>query len=70
MRKVKCKFWDKETKQYIVAEGLFHQWGCDYEEFENGPGNHTVGIVELLDGRIIRTEPPNIQFLMETDDGR
>jgi len=70
MRKVKCKIWDKETKQYIVAEGLFHQWGCDYEEFEGGPGNYTVGIVELLDGRIIRTEPPNIQFLKEADDGR
>ena len=69
MRKVKCRFWDRETKQYTTAEGLFHQWGCDYEGFEGGPGNYTVGIVELLDGRIIRTEPPNIQFLKEAPDG-
>ena len=68
MRKVKCRFWDKETKQYIVAEGLFHQWGCDFEEFQCGIGNYTIGIVELPGGRIVETVPENIQFLKEAND--
>lgn len=36
----------------------FHQWGAEYDEFENGPGNYTVAIVELEDGSI-KTIPPN-----------
>ena len=44
-------------------EGLFHEWGTDYEEFESGPGNYSVAIVELPDGRIITPRPNDIQFL-------
>jgi hypothetical protein len=44
-------------------EGFFHQWGIDYEEFETGPGNFTVGIVETSDGKIHTPVPSNIQFL-------
>lgn len=36
----------------------FHQWGAEYEEFDTGPGNYTVAIVELEDGTI-KTIPPN-----------
>lgn len=47
--------------------GLFHQWGIDYEEFDNGPGPFTAAIVEREDGRValvyaslIRFEPDNL----------
>lgn len=33
-------------------EGVFHAWGVAYEEFENGPGNYSVAIVEFPDGTV------------------
>lgn len=43
--------------------GYFHQWGVNYEEFESGPGNYTVAIVELPDGRIVMPAADDIIFL-------
>ena len=48
-----------------VVEGVFHQWGVAYEVFETGPGNYSVGIVELPDGRIESVLPSNIKFTSE-----
>ena len=44
-------------------EGKFHGWGSDYEEFESGPGNYTVAIVELPDGKVETVPPYLIRFL-------
>ena len=41
-------FFDKVA----VGSGLFHQFGCDYEEFETGPGNFSTAIVEMPDGSV------------------
>lgn len=30
--------------------GMFHQFGNDFEEFEEGPGNFTTAVVEMPDG--------------------
>lgn len=43
--------------------GLFHQWGSSYDEFEAGPGNFTVAIIELEDGRVVTTAPEYVRFL-------
>lgn len=43
--------------------GYFHQWGMNFEEFENGPGNYSVAIVELPDGRIVMPTANDIEFL-------
>jgi hypothetical protein len=43
--------------------GLFHQWGNDFIELENGPGNYMIAIVELADGSIITPTTDNIEFL-------
>jgi hypothetical protein len=32
--------------------GLFHQWGVEFEEFENGPGNYSTAIIEMSDGSV------------------
>lgn len=56
------KFYEKR-KETIFEKGVFHQFGNDYEEFESGPGNYTVAIVELPDGRIIMPLASDIQFL-------
>ena len=46
-----------------VADGLFHCWGQEYEEFAEGPGNFTVAIIELEDGSIITPHPTDIRFI-------
>lgn len=69
MRKVECKIityeynGDVRNKRETLVNGVFHQWGADYEEYENGPGNYSVGIVELEDGSVQRFIPENIKFI-------
>ncbi|MDF3188065.1 hypothetical protein [Pseudomonas paracarnis] len=48
-------------------EGKFHGWGSGYEEFESGPGNYTVAIVEFPDGKVDTVMPYLIRFL-DSDD--
>ena len=45
-----------------VGRALFHQWGCEFEEFENGVGNCTVAIVEFPDGSVQSVLPHDIKF--------
>jgi hypothetical protein len=47
--------------EWIYA-GVFHEWGVSYEEYDNGPGNFTVGLVEMPDGTIEEVVPSNIKF--------
>ena len=51
--------WEKE----FTNAGLFHQWGCSYEEFESGAGNFTVAIVEMTDGTVEQVLPINLKFV-------
>ncbi|HEN8710601.1 TPA: hypothetical protein U8203_000244 [Pseudomonas putida] len=46
-----------------AAEGKFHGWGVEYEEFESGPGNYSVAIVEMADGTVQTLMPWAIRFL-------
>lgn len=47
----------------FIHKGLFHCWGCEWEEFETNVGNNTVGIIELEDGTIETVIPQNIKFV-------
>ena len=51
---------DKET-----VYGLFHEWGLDYDEFDNGAAGFTVAIIELADGEVVIATPQNVKFLPE-----
>jgi hypothetical protein len=51
------------------GEAVFHQFGCDYEEFESGPGNFSTAIVEWPDGRVENVPAQNIRFLDATGFG-
>jgi len=56
-RKVVVYEWQKakEASHYekvSVGHGIFHQFGCDYEEHECGPGNYSTAIVEMPDGSV------------------
>lgn len=63
VRRCKGKYRDSQLGVVEFEAGLFLQWGCDYDEFENGPGNFTTAIVELPDGRIVTPRARDIQFL-------
>ncbi len=43
--------------------GRFHQWGSNFEEFENGAGNYSTAIVELPDGTVVMPVADDICFL-------
>lgn len=74
MRKVQVNTQVRSTKEQRDAtgcgmwlpktfEGLFHEWGVNYEEFETGPGNFTVAIVELEDGTVDTFPAHQIKFI-------
>lgn len=44
-------------------EGLFHQWACTYNELPSGPGNYTVALIELPDGKIEEVFPFEMKFV-------
>jgi len=50
-----------ETVEF--EEGMFHQWGTESEELENGVGSYMVGIVELPDGKVIMPVASDIRFI-------
>ncbi len=56
-RKVVVYKWQRaEGKSHVEkvsdGHGIFHQFGCDYEEFESGAGNYSTAIVEMPDGSV------------------
>ena len=67
MRKVKVdrELFDVVKKENVKDEfeGKFHCWGAEFEEFDSGPGNYTVAIVEDEKGQIFKVDPDHIQFL-------
>jgi hypothetical protein len=46
-----------------TGKGVFIQYGVDYEEFENGPGNYSTAIVEMKDGTVKNVPVHQIRFL-------
>jgi hypothetical protein len=57
MRPVEYYRYEKQKDSCVFlpvkeGEALFHCFGVDYEEFENGPGNYSTAIIELPDGSI------------------
>jgi hypothetical protein len=59
MRRVRVYRVDKT----LVGEGTFHQWGCNYNEFDSGPGNFTTAIVEMEDGTVKNIDCELIEFI-------
>lgn len=72
MRKVIVYKYEKaEGKMYYEkvasGEGMFHQFGCDYEEFESGAGNYSTAIVEMPDGSVENVPAEHIKFVDSED---
>jgi len=70
MRKVKYFhriYKDGKYQEEKLGIGTFIQYGCNYEEFESGPGNYTTAIIELDDGTVLNHPIEYIQFIKESD---
>lgn len=69
MRKVECTriTYERDGNNRKTIEtkvqGLFHQWGNEYEELDTGAGNYSVGLVELQDGTMETFIPQRIKFI-------
>ena len=66
-RKVVIYEWQRvkgasHSEKVCVGNGTFHQFGLDYEEFENGAGNYSTAIVEMPDGSVKNVPVENIVF--------
>lgn len=59
----KCVASVYQNGKWVHVNGFFHQWGSDFEEFEHGPANYSVAIIELDDGSIVMTPPDKVIFL-------
>ena len=53
---------NKDNKCMDGVHCRFIAWGVEPEEFRDGVGNWTVGIIELDDGTLYTTTPSNIRF--------
>lgn len=67
-RPVEVKEWikcDGETRSTlkVVGQGLFHQFGTDHMEYDNGPGPFPGAIVEMPDGTVKFLALQQIRFL-------
>ncbi|MGL6008420.1 MAG: hypothetical protein ACRC1D_03110 [Culicoidibacterales bacterium] len=47
----------------FTGRAKFHGFGIEFIEFETGPGNFSVAILELEDGSVTTTEPKYIRFI-------
>lgn len=52
-----------EYKKKSRGPARFHGWGVEYEEFDGGPGNFTIAIVEFSDGTVDTVMLGFIRFL-------
>lgn len=54
---------DNKWKMEEKGEAVFHQFGCDYEEAENGYGNYTTAIIEWPDGVVGSVRADHVRFI-------
>ena len=50
-------------KMVEKGEALFHAFGADHMEFENGPGNYSIAIVEWPNGQVEMVRADRIRFV-------
>lgn len=55
--------WKKRSTRLPSGLPRFHCWGTDYDEFESGPGNYTVAIVEYENGEVGSVRAELIKFM-------
>lgn len=59
----KPKLGEPRFESGFSKEGIFHSWGVGFEEFESGPGNYSMAIVEFPDGTVAGIELFRLKFV-------
>ena len=70
-RRVMTYGWEWDGKNYVpieTGEGLFEQYGQNFEETRDGTGQYTSAIVEMPDGRVQNIPLHLIRFLKEEEN--
>lgn len=67
-KKVEVYRWKWDTRlnaqgKELETTGVFLALGCNYTEFENGPGNFSTAIVKLEDGTLVNMPVELIRFI-------
>lgn len=62
MRKTMVMEW-KDGKMSDKGEAVFHQFGCDFMEMNDGNVNYSTAIVEWPDGAVENVPVQYIRFL-------
>jgi hypothetical protein len=57
-----------KVDKVITGFGYFHGFGCNYEEFDGGPGNYTTGIIEFPDGSMRNMPLQEFEFVSPISD--
>jgi len=60
MRDVKVYNAQHPNDENLAKEGIFHQFGINYEA---GPGHFTTAIVEMIDGSIVNVPVESVKFI-------
>ena len=69
-RMCRGKYWTGGSSGHYeeFESGIFHQWGSNYEEFDNGAGKYSTAIVELPDGKVVMPNAGDIEFTGTMED--
>jgi hypothetical protein len=51
----------------IEVTGVFHQFAASYDEFEPGPGNYTVALIEDADGQMWSCSVETVKFTVQKE---
>ncbi len=60
--------WDKKTIYVPDGFGTFIQYSTDYVEYEAGPGNYPVAIIEKDEGTVKAYDLAQIKFIKENEN--
>lgn len=64
MREIKVYRWEQNPPVKVFdSYGLFHQIGCNFDEYETGPANYSTAVVEMPDGTMRNTDIEMIEFV-------
>jgi hypothetical protein len=62
LRRVRV-FKSDNGKKIPDGEGVFHRWGDEFVEYESGPANFTIAVIERDNGMVETPQASLIQFM-------
>lgn len=63
-----CRAYYYKKGGMVEVTGVFHGWGVNFEEFEEGTGNYSTALVEADDGTVYECAAGTVKFLDRDPD--